>query len=380
MLPANSSDPLIPVRALNQINFCERLFYLQYVEGLMAVNAYVEDGSVKHRRMAEISAPCQPRMEDGVIHTRSVSLSSERLGITAKLDLVEETDNKIFPVEYKRSAAPAGGNPWWENDAIQLCAQVFLLEEHLGKAIHEGVLYYIGSKSRSVVPMDASLREKTLHAIRRARELFASDKTPPPLPVEKAHRCEGCSLVAICQPEETRMLTGMKTLRRNAASGVTRVMPTRNDGAVLYLQEQGSRVSKQSEHLIVRCEGKEMQKVPMAAVRQVLLFGNVQISTQTLGLLLQQEVDVTILSARGRFIGAVVPAPTKNVTLRAEQYRLFSNPAATLRLSQACIRAKISNQRTLLMRSLRSRGGDVSVPRGGDSPAAEGMARLAKSV
>ena len=173
--------------------------------------------------------------------------------------------------------------------------------------------------------MDASLREKTLHAIRRARELFASDKTPPPLPVEKAHRCEGCSLVAICQPEETRMLTGMKTLRRNAASGVTRVMPTRNDGAVLYLQEQGSRVSKQSEHLIVRCEGKEMQKVPMAAVRQVLLFGNVQISTQTLGLLLQQEVDVTILSARGRFIGAVVPAPTKNVTLRAEQYRLFSN-------------------------------------------------------
>lgn len=379
MLPVNSSDPLIPVRALNQINFCERLFYLQYVEGLMQVNAYVEDGSVKHRRMAQISSPCQPRIEDGVTHTRNVSLSSERLGITAKLDLVEETASKIFPVEYKRSSAPAGGKPWWENDAIQLCAQVFLLEEHLGKAINEGVLYYMGSKSRSIVPMDASLREKTLHAIRRARELFASEKTPPPLPVEKAHRCEGCSLVAICQPEETRMLTGMTPLRKNTVSGVNRVMPTRNDGAVLYLQEQGSRVSKQSEHLIVRCEGKEMQKVPMAAVRQVVLFGNVQISTQTLGLLLQQEVDVTILSARGRFIGAVVPAPTKNITLRAEQYRLFSNPAATLRLSQACIRAKISNQRTLLMRSLRSKAGDGS--RGGDSPAAaERLTSLSRSA
>ena len=35
---------LIPVRAVNQVTYCPRLYFLEYVEGLMTNNAHVEDG------------------------------------------------------------------------------------------------------------------------------------------------------------------------------------------------------------------------------------------------------------------------------------------------------------------------------------------------
>jgi len=71
------------------------------------------------------------------------------------------------------------------------------------------------------------------------------------------------------------------------------------------------------------------------------------------------------MTSYGRFLAALQPAPAKNVHLRANQYRLFTDPQHALNLAKAVVRAKIANQRTLLMRSLRSRSVDepVELPR-----------------
>jgi len=73
------------------------------------------------------------------LRTRSVSLSSERLGITGKLDLLEEQGDAIRPVETKCSAAPRDedGQPsFWENDDVQLCAQALLVEESMAVTVN----------------------------------------------------------------------------------------------------------------------------------------------------------------------------------------------------------------------------------------------------
>lgn len=178
---------LIPVRALNQVSYCQCLYYLEYVESVMPTNEHVEDGLFQHRRVDDPDLQHRSRKEGEAIHTRSVQLSSERLGITAKLDLVEEKNGKVYPVEYKRGRGPAdqeGSPPYWENDAIQLCAQAMLLEEELGVVIPVGILYYIGSKSRVQVPLDDDMRGKTLQAIRTIRELSDRDAPPEPLPAD----------------------------------------------------------------------------------------------------------------------------------------------------------------------------------------------------
>jgi CRISPR-associated protein Cas1 len=394
---------LIPVRALNQVSYCPRLYYLEYVEAVMPTNEYVEDGLFAHRRVSDPELANKTRKEGDRLHTRSVALSSERLGISGKLDLMEEKAGEIYPVEYKRSSGPGGANGqplYWENDAIQLCAQGMLLEEAEGVPVTNGVLYYIGSKTRVSVPLDDDLRAKTLRAIQTVRELAARDAPPEPLPAELRHRCYGCSLVTVCQPEETLYCLGRKELTpaEESAAGLTRVLPQGADGAVLYLQEQGSHVGKRSEHLVVKKDGQELQRVPIAGVRQVVVFGHVQVSTQALECLATCEVPVVYLTTYGRFVASLQPAPAKNVTLRTKQYQAFSDPHRALLLSRAVVRAKVSNQRTLLMCSLRSTASGGCQPpdaaaapphqpeasarelpppaRGSDEPAAREMAEL----
>src|SRR5438105_991398 len=49
MLALPTAD-LIPVRALNQVTYCPRLYYLQYVDAVVPVNEHIEGGLFDHRR------------------------------------------------------------------------------------------------------------------------------------------------------------------------------------------------------------------------------------------------------------------------------------------------------------------------------------------
>ena len=175
----------------------------------MPINEYVEDGLFQHRRVNDPELANRTRKEGDALRTRSVSLSSERLGITGKLDLLEEQGDAIRPVETKRSAAPKDedGQPgFWENDAIQLCARRSWSRKAWASRSRRGMIYYVGSKARVEVPFDESLRARTLAAIALVRDLAARDVPPEPLPPELRHRCFGCSLAPVCLPEETLYL------------------------------------------------------------------------------------------------------------------------------------------------------------------------------
>jgi len=397
------AEELIPVRALNQVSYCPRLYYLEYVEAVMPTNEYVEDGLFQHRRVNDPALASRTRKEGDALRTRSVTLSSQKLGITAKLDVLEEQDAVMRPVETKRSAAPKddhGELTFWQNDAVQLCAQGLLVEEAFEIEVPSGVLYYVGSKTRIDVPLGPALREATLAAIDRIRDLSSRETPPEPLPPELRHRCFGCSLATICLPEETLYSIQhsgpepeppAEPSEGEGAAGVelTRVIPLNDEKAVLYVQQPGAHVGRRAEHLVVTIDGRQTNRIPMASIRQVVIFGNVQVSTQVLQILAEQEIPVSYLTGYGKFVASVMPAPPKNVALRAHQYRAFADPAVTLGLSRSIVAAKIANQRTLLMRSLRSQAkdqdadeeADTPAPapapaRGSDEPAARDMAEM----
>src|SRR5262245_59415770 len=97
---------LIPVRALTQVTYCPRLYYLQYVEAVVPVNEHIEGGLFDHRRINDPDLADRTRKDGDTRSTRSVTLSSESLGITGVLDVVEEKDAVIYPVETKHGSAP----------------------------------------------------------------------------------------------------------------------------------------------------------------------------------------------------------------------------------------------------------------------------------
>ncbi len=375
----DSSTDLLPVRALNQVTYCPRLYYLQYVDCVMPTNEHVEAGLFDHRRVDAPDLANKTRSDRGVATSRGIAVSSDSLGISGVLDVIEEKAGEQYPVETKHGQTPRdddGRSTVWDNDAVQLCAQALLMEEAFGKQVPRGYQFYAGSKERVVVPFTPELRDKTRAAISRCRELEVLDSPPEPLPTELRHRCFGCSLAPVCQPEETLFQIQSPPGEGEAVEHkLTRVIPQSDAGAVLYLQEPGSKVGKRSEHLIVKKDDKEISRIPIHAVRQVVVCGNVQVSTQALQTLIENEVPVAYVTGHGKFIGNFTPAPAKNVGLREAQYRCFADPAKCLALARAAVRAKLNNQRALLMRSLRA---DDS--RGSHEPAARDLYNMLRGL
>src|SRR5690625_2817565 len=160
--------PLLPVRMVNEYEYCPRLAYLEWVQGEWADNHLTVDGRYHHRRvdrpggrMADAAADAE---DDEKLHARSVTLSSSRLGIIAKIDLIESHGNQVTPVDYKRGKRPHVARGAYQPERIQVCAQGLILQEH-GYDCSEGYLYFAGSRERVRVKFDEELRNQTLSAI-----------------------------------------------------------------------------------------------------------------------------------------------------------------------------------------------------------------------
>src|SRR5436190_19378048 len=97
-MPSTAPDP-IPLRALNQVTYCPRLYYLQYVDCVMPTNEHVEAGLHDHRRVDDPALAGRTRADGDAHKTRGVALSSAALGLTGVLDLIEEKAGESVPVE-----------------------------------------------------------------------------------------------------------------------------------------------------------------------------------------------------------------------------------------------------------------------------------------
>jgi CRISPR-associated protein Cas1 len=176
--PLRPDQPYVPARMVNEFQYCSRLAYLEWVQGEWAESADTVEGRGFHRRVDGTSGEL-PEAEaigdDERIHVRSVTLSSDRLGLIAKLDLVEVEDGAVVPVDYKRCKRPHIAAGAYAPELVQLCVQGLILEDN-GYRCAEGVLYFRGSRERVRVPFDAELRSKALAAVSGLRLVAAGGR------------------------------------------------------------------------------------------------------------------------------------------------------------------------------------------------------------
>ncbi len=206
----------ILISALQHYAYCPRQFALIHVEQVWAENYFTAHGNLLHERVDS----CEPEQRGDVRFERGVSVKSQQLRLTGKLDLLEvegKSPSKYFPVEYKR------GKPKIEDwDKIQLCAQALCLEEMREIQIDKGALWYWKVRKREPVVFNETLRNTTLAAIDGAHKILASGNTPPPTDQKK--RCKACSLVDLCEPD---------TFRRDRSSAYIKELFTELTGSDL---------------------------------------------------------------------------------------------------------------------------------------------------
>ena len=339
--------PAIPARILNEYVYCPRLAYLEWVQKEFEDSSDTVQGRHVHRRVDKQRGALPPpdAQVQPMTIARSVELSSSRLGLIAKIDLVEAERGELIPVDYKRGKRPHVPRHAYDPERVQLCAQGMLLEEH-GYRCSSGVLYFAASRERVRVPFDEELRTLTLQSINELRELANGGKIPPPL--EDSPKCPRCSLVGICLPDEINWM-------RTAAADVRPLTVHHARAMPLYVQSRGGKVAKRGERLVITSDDQEEPTYArLADTSQVVLMGNIYITTPALHELMRRNIPVTWQSYGGWFLGHTVGTGHANVELRTAQYRNSFDAGYCLRLARGWVQAKIRNSRTMLRRNWRS--------------------------
>ena len=345
---ASADGPLVPARMVNEYQYCPRLAYLEWVQGEWADSADTVEGRHAHRRVNRDGGTLPaPRDLAEKLHARSITLSSERLGLIARMDLIESDQKQVVPVDYKRGQRPHAKGGAYDPERVQLCVQGLILREH-GYQCDEGVLYFVASRERVRVVFDDELIAATERAVEGLRNVAQGGTIPPPL--ENSPKCPRCSLVSICLPDEINHLALL--FRPGTAPRPIAVPGT--DALPLYVQARGAKVAKSGETLVVSVDDEKVATARLAETSQVVLMGSIYITAPCLQELMWRGIPVTWHSHGGWFYGHTVGNGHKNVELRTAQYRASFDPATCLHFAKGLVSAKILNSRTLLRRNWKS--------------------------
>ena len=338
------APPLVPARMVNEFVYCPRLAYLEWVQGEWVESSDTVEGRHAHRRVNRDGGKLPPPADVGKaekLHARSITLSSERLGLIARMDLIESDGGRVTPVDYKRGKRPHVERGAYDPERVQLCVQGLLLREH-GYACDEGVLYFVASRERVCIAFDDELVAATEQAVEGLRRVATEGVIPPPL--EDSPKCPRCSLVEVCLPDEVHHLKGAEVAPRPISVPCTDALP-------LYVQARRAKVSKSGETLVVTVDDDELATARLAETSQVVVMGNVYLTTPTLHELMWRGIPVTWHSYGGWFFGHTTGNGHKNVELRTAQYRASFDERTCLRFARGLVTAKIQNCRTLLRRN-----------------------------
>lgn len=383
-----------PCRGVAEHAYCPRLFYYMTVEGVFVPSADTEQGAGVHSRVdrpsAAIPAPDSNGKSGGKKHlavkkleeclpeddpdrprsVRSLALTSDRLGLTAKLDLAEINGTTAIPVEYRKGRPKRSAEmneptddmieeprlfpvpEPWPTDRVQVGLQAILLEE-AGYTVPEAYLYYAAEHLRLRVIVDDGLKRDALAELEAAKRDAVG---PRPLPLVNDPRCPRCSLQPICLPDEInhQRFTALTVNGRPVDEQLTprKLWPPRDDGIHVVLQREGVRVGVRGQSVrITDKDGELVRDLPLANIESLAVLGAVQVSTQALSVFADQEVPVAFLSGAGRLVAMMDPLGPTSATVRAAQIRILDQPDKALELARAVTVAKIANQRTLLMRN-----------------------------
>lgn len=124
--------------------------------------------------------------------------------------------------------------------------------------------------------------------------------------------------------------------------------------AYLYITEQNSCLRKTGDRLLVKKEDETLLDVQCHKIDGVLVFGNVQITTQALHELMEHNIELAILTRTGRLVGQLTSPATKNIELRLVQFRKYDDPVFCLSYAKSLVAAKIANSRDIVTAHARN--------------------------
>lgn len=124
-------------------------------------------------------------------------------------------------------------------------------------------------------------------------------------------------------------------------------------GRPFHVVGAGCVVGRRGGRLVAVKDGEVRASAPLTQISEVVLSGQVSVSTQALHTLLAHDIPMILLSGTGRPLGRLEPPAAGHVLARRRQLTRHADPVDRLDLARAIVAGKIRNQHILLRRRAR---------------------------
>ena len=128
--------------------------------------------------------------------------------------------------------------------------------------------------------------------------------------------------------------------------------------STLYLVQQGTMVRKEQTRFVIQPRAQDQQEplsIPIREVEQLLVFGNIHLSTAAISTCLESQVPVVFLTQSGRYKGHLWSAEQTNLASELAQFRQYHNAEFQIEMARSLIRGKLLNSKQFLLRLNRKR-------------------------
>jgi CRISPR-associated protein Cas1 len=345
-----AENDILPVRVmgLHSLTYCERLYYLEEVENILIADERVYAGRNFHDDIRV------DNLDIGRIET--FEYTSEKLGLTGKVDRLQKRDGIWVPYEYKIGRSKTSGTvkEAWESDAIQLTAYAMLIEESSGRFLEEGRIKYRRDNTLVKIQFNDEIRQKTLATINRAKAIRNEVHRPPV--AENANLCVRCSLAPVCLPEENR------SLEINDYDAARLFVPHR-EKETIHITGYKTRVSKKGETIeVIKIDDEDKPaktKLPVNEIESIILHGSISISAQLIAFLAFQKIPIHWFTMGGNYIGGLNSnAGTPQRKIR--QYEALTDGKTRFYLTKKLAIGKCETQLRYILRATRKKERAIS--------------------
>ncbi len=121
----------------------------------------------------------------------------------------------------------------------------------------------------------------------------------------------------------------------------------------LYVTTPESYLAREGENILIKVKDEIRFRVPIHNLEGIVCFGYLGASPSAMHLCCEKGVELSFLTANGKFLARVSGEVSGNVLLRRKQYRWADEEHEKLRLAKRFVEAKIHNSRRVLQRAIR---------------------------
>jgi len=194
---ATSELLTLTVGDIKQFVYCPRVVYFTYALPWRRPTTYkMHEGKLEHDRVAQLEERLSLRAYGLTEGERqfNVSLYSERLGLSGKLDMVILSRGEVIPVDFKNTGTGVG-----LNHKYQLAAYALLVEDRWQKPVRRGFIYLVPLKKAREVAITPNMRLFVRETMDGIRAMIDSESTPPP--TRQKARCRDCEFRNFCNED-----------------------------------------------------------------------------------------------------------------------------------------------------------------------------------